>query len=269
MGCLYKAIGSFTFFHSSNSITQNNYHNLVDNFDQGLDELRKLAEAYYLAGPDSVRNSAEEFFSEMDDDGDGYISRNEFQEFMRQIGDTKMTSSPVFWQLSSRGDEKLDFMDIMTLYYVMKSGRPFCDGTHCGGDLMRGAYFACRQCFYSSKSFCLCPECFMNKKHTHDPSHQFLDNFTLLEVKRQEAVLREAEASNQQASSVNIGIYERQENDNEQIAGSSSSASNPALPPSSLALVPIARRNKWKVAFRAFNSAVNYGFLASEVCNIL
>ncbi|OMO49388.1 hypothetical protein CCACVL1_31036, partial [Corchorus capsularis] len=41
----------------------------------------------------------------MDENGDGYISRDEFVTFLRELGNTKLVNSTVFWQLDEMGIE--------------------------------------------------------------------------------------------------------------------------------------------------------------------
>ncbi|GKC17150.1 serine/threonine-protein phosphatase [Tanacetum coccineum] len=60
-------------------------------------------------------------------DGDGKIDQKEFLEFMWDEGCLQMKNPSFFKQLDLDGNGTLDFVDVMTLYYIVKSGRPFCD----------------------------------------------------------------------------------------------------------------------------------------------
>ncbi|KAF5950600.1 hypothetical protein HYC85_012593 [Camellia sinensis] len=80
-------------------------------------------------------------------------------------------------------------MEVMSLYYIIKSGRPFCEGCD---EFIPGMFFTCSECFENGTNnpFCVCPMCFENERFIH-PSHKsnlFLDNYTLLEAKRQSAM---------------------------------------------------------------------------------
>ncbi|OMO53828.1 hypothetical protein CCACVL1_28298 [Corchorus capsularis] len=241
-----------------------------------MDEVRKIAEAYYLAGPDEVRNAAHEFFDKMDEDKDEYISQEEFATFLEQLGDKKLETSPVFWLLDSMGDEKLNFMDIMALYYLIKSGRPFCNGANCG-ELITGVYFSCIECFYNSKGFCICTECF--KKKNHDQSHRFLDNFTLLECVRQTALEKPGSCQIQRQVSSRFMINNVPNNE-ENAASCSTLEPTRRRPSSALALNPESKKKKMEkiinkksaiIAFEVFDKLVSYGLMAAQLasCNIM
>ncbi|KAK1421184.1 hypothetical protein QVD17_23339 [Tagetes erecta] len=148
-----------------------------------MEELSKIAKAYYQASTDHLQQLARDFFSAMDHDGDGSIDLREFMEFMREEGYGQMTDTSIFKQLDLDGNGTLDFFEVMTLYYIIKSGRPFCD--HCKMFIM-ATYFTCVGCLESQngQSFYLCLECYIRQKcdHTHSDLSRFVDNFSLLEA---------------------------------------------------------------------------------------
>ncbi|KAI3520342.1 hypothetical protein L1887_09704 [Cichorium endivia] len=115
-----------------------------------MEELSKMAMAYYQASSDHLQELARNFFGTMDHDGDGKIDRREFLEFMR--------------------DE-------------VKSGRPFCD--HCK-KFIASTYLTCVGCLEDpiGGSFYLCLDCYIMQKcdHTHNGLCRFLDNYSLLEA---------------------------------------------------------------------------------------
>ncbi|XP_028108584.1 uncharacterized protein LOC114307375 [Camellia sinensis] len=108
---------------------------------------------------------------------------------MRDEGHHKMNNRHFFELLDREGNGSLKFMEVMSLYYIIKSGRPFCEGCD---EFIPGMFFTCSECFENGTNnpFCVCPMCFENERFIH-PSHKsnlFLDNYTLLEAKRQSAM---------------------------------------------------------------------------------
>lgn len=90
-----------------------------------------------------------------------------------------------FKALDHDGDGKLGFWDVMTIYYIIESGRPFCG---CCGDFIPDMYFSCVICFEDPDDpFDACHNCYqLNKwKHSHGGRRALLlDNYTLLRTKR-------------------------------------------------------------------------------------
>ncbi|XP_073149935.1 uncharacterized protein [Henckelia pumila] len=145
-------------------------------------ELRQIAKSYYLAGSQEVQRLAHEFFDSMDMDRDGGVDILEFLEFMKEEGYTRMQDPKFFRDLDVDSNGTLDFDEVMTAYYINKSGRPFCDKCK---NFIPGIYFSCVQCYRNPKdSFNLCSDCYRSRKcdHKHDGRAQFLDNFALLEA---------------------------------------------------------------------------------------
>ncbi|XP_057774765.1 uncharacterized protein LOC130993745 [Salvia miltiorrhiza] len=161
-----------------------------------MEELREIARAHYRAGSPQVQALAYEFYQSMDTDGDGRVDLSEFLAFMRQEGYSYMQNSNFFDELDLDGNGTLDFSEVMTLYYIIKSGRPFCD---CCGKFIPGIFFSCAECFKNPKtSFDLCRDCYHAARcdHHHGGRAQFLDNHTLLQAMRDPALA--------QASGVNF-----------------------------------------------------------------
>ncbi|KAL8241232.1 hypothetical protein R6Q59_014587 [Mikania micrantha] len=76
-----------------------------------MEELSKIAMAYYQASSDHLQKLAHDFFSAMDHDGDGKIDQREFLEFMREEGCGQMTDPFIFNQLDLDGNGTLDFVE--------------------------------------------------------------------------------------------------------------------------------------------------------------
>ncbi|KAL7220021.1 hypothetical protein ACSBR2_012978 [Camellia fascicularis] len=144
----------------------------------------EIAEIYFNTSPENFKQLAQQLFNSMDKDQDEKVSRTEFLNNMKDEGLLKAENpSEMFKALDVNGDGSLDLKEMMALYYVIKSGRPFCGGC---GKFIPGMFFTCLYCFDNEDDkFCICPKCFSNENynHKHMPDH-FLDNFALLEVKR-------------------------------------------------------------------------------------
>ncbi|KAK6914168.1 EF-hand domain [Dillenia turbinata] len=150
-----------------------------------MESLRKIATTYYNKGSEHVKQLVKEFFNSMDINGDGQISLHEFLSFMKEEGYSQMSNPFFFKVLDKDGNNILDFDEVLMLYYVMRSGRRFCEGCGC---FLDGMYLTCVSCFETdAHSFCICFDCYCDNKYIHKHSN-FLDNFALLEMKRQEAL---------------------------------------------------------------------------------
>ncbi|GJR48463.1 serine/threonine-protein phosphatase [Tanacetum coccineum] len=106
--------------------------------------------ASFQASSDDVQKLYRNFFRAMDNDGDGKIDKKEFLEFMQVQGYRRQaTNLYLFKQLDQDGNGTLDFKEVMTLYYIIKSGRPFCD---CCGEFIPSTYFTCVGCLEDDPS---------------------------------------------------------------------------------------------------------------------
>lgn len=149
-----------------------------------MDKIRRIARAHYNAGSERTKNLAHQFLDAMDEDGDDHVDIYEFMEFMKEEGHEGMDNPAFFDFLDRDGSGTLDFWEVMTLYYIMKSGRPFCRSCN---EFLTDVYFACVECYESPEgSYCLCLHCYsgFNWAHDHNRRPRFLDNYTLLEAKR-------------------------------------------------------------------------------------
>ncbi|XVE65807.1 hypothetical protein DITRI_Ditri08aG0029100 [Diplodiscus trichospermus] len=67
----------------------------------------------------------------MERDGDGRVSTQEYITKLQQLEVTTITNMDFFTELDKDEDGSLDFSDVITLFYIIESGRSaFCDG--CG-----------------------------------------------------------------------------------------------------------------------------------------
>ncbi|KAJ6900199.1 B3 domain-containing transcription factor VRN1-like [Populus alba x Populus x berolinensis] len=150
-----------------------------------MDELHKIAKTYYETANSDDKDLVHQVFKRMDMDGDGEISLQEFLAFVKSEGRIEMASPSFFKELNKNGTGRLDLMEAMTLWYIIESGRKFCDGC---GEFMKGFFLSCMECFdHEDRSFNLCCACFEQGRYVH--SHKkFLDNYVLLEIKRLDAL---------------------------------------------------------------------------------
>ncbi|KAL1561677.1 hypothetical protein AAHA92_04353 [Salvia divinorum] len=153
---------------------------------EAVEEVREIAKFYYDSATPQVQEQAKHFFNSMDLDGNGEINLVEFLSFMREEGYFKqMRNNSFFKMLDASGRGSLAFMDVITLYYIIKSGRPLCDSC---SQLIPGTFFSCAACFNRpGDSFNLCRSCHLKTKNYDDHKHDgraalFLDNFTLLQA---------------------------------------------------------------------------------------
>ncbi|XP_047951264.1 uncharacterized protein LOC125196697 [Salvia hispanica] len=145
-----------------------------------VEEVREIAKYYYESATPKVKEQAKHFFRSMDLDRNGRINLEEFLSFMRQEGYKQMRSNSFFNMLDTSGRGTLAFMDVITLYYIIKSGRPFCDSC---SHFIPGTFFSCVECFNQlGDSFIVCRPCHKSKSYDHNHHALFLDNFTLLQA---------------------------------------------------------------------------------------
>ncbi|KAE9452983.1 hypothetical protein C3L33_15113, partial [Rhododendron williamsianum] len=165
-------------------------------FQATMEDLVKTAKLYYEKSSLDIKAAAWNFFDSLDYNNDGKVSLQEFLGFMRDKGHAKMGSSQFFKELDNDNNGTLEFMEVMALYYIIKSGRPFCGGCD---EFIPGMYFTCSVCFDNGNDlFCVCSNCFQRDNYRHHYRHhghsQFLDNYALLEAKRMQGI---ATCSNQ------------------------------------------------------------------------
>ncbi|KAF3457815.1 hypothetical protein FNV43_RR02475 [Rhamnella rubrinervis] len=132
------------------------------------------------------RNPPDEFWKRVREE---YDSRSEEQfKAYHLIAATKdrfpgMANQQLFNKVKKKGRDGWDTKDVITLLYIIWSGRPVCDGC---GDLVTGVYFTCRTCFNCpGETFNVCPHCRQSGKFDHH-HNDFVDNFNLLHVKREQ-----------------------------------------------------------------------------------
>ncbi|XP_068331528.1 uncharacterized protein [Pyrus communis] len=156
-----------------------------------MEDLRQIAFAYFKDASKQIQQLVDEFFSEMDVDGNDRVSLQEFTEYMERDEDCKHLCNSLFFdELKKEGHEELDFMDVMTL-------QPFCNG-QCK-KIIKGVYFACVKCFddYATdaiNTFNVCTACYVDAKYVHGHD-KLLDSFLLLQSKKMTTL-------NQRAASV-------------------------------------------------------------------
>ncbi|RVW99451.1 hypothetical protein CK203_038426 [Vitis vinifera] len=206
-----------------------------------MEEIREAALAYYEAGTQEQRQLARAFFQTLDVDGDGIVSVQEFVDFLRGRG-YRLLDNPSFFQALDRdGNGCLDFYEVLTLYYIIKSGRPFCDGC---GVFLKGLFFTCLDCYESSHTtFNLCSACYRGKRFSHQHA-AILDNYTLLTHKRTMTMSGLGQPNMSQITSPGSSSLKRGKSSHEKV----------------------------KEAFEAFDTAVTigtYATYAANVCSIM
>ncbi|KAF5452622.1 hypothetical protein F2P56_027598 [Juglans regia] len=154
-----------------------------------INELRIAATASYNNAPRYLQNRAWDFFKQMDMNGDDRVSLDEYFTFFRACGYTWIDCN-LFWALDLDRDGRLDFYDVLALYYFMKT-RVRC---RCCWDWPRRMYFTCLECFDSGgNTYDLCPNCyareeltrFQHGRNVHGIDRNiFLDSYVLLRARR-------------------------------------------------------------------------------------
>ncbi|OMO95248.1 Calcium-binding EF-hand, partial [Corchorus capsularis] len=152
-----------------------------------MEEVRETAMTYYAKLPQSHKDEATNFFESLDSDGDGKINVEEFMAWVKKRGFKSITRSErLFKELDKDENGTLDFNEVVTLFYLNKSGRfVFCDGNGCGA-FLKGNYFTCVKCFKAGTSAAggscdLCCSCYRDNNFNHRDDHTtFVDNYALL-----------------------------------------------------------------------------------------
>lgn len=98
--------------------------------------IRQFVEDNYKAASRNVQNKAYQFFCAMDTDRNGTVDYSEFRRFFHSEGfrHHEERKRNLFMKLDKNGDHGLNFMEVMTFYYILKSGIPyyFCKNcNHC------------------------------------------------------------------------------------------------------------------------------------------
>jgi hypothetical protein len=84
------------------------------------------------------------------------------------------------WTVTA-GDNSLDFCEVLTLYYIMKTRGVCCQNC---GVWLSGLYFTCVSCFdIAPNTYDLCARCYVARRFCHHHT-SFLDNYVLLRSKR-------------------------------------------------------------------------------------
>ncbi|KAB1219353.1 hypothetical protein CJ030_MR3G001164 [Morella rubra] len=143
-----------------------------------MEELHMAATAYYHNASGELQELAQDFFHSMDLNGDRQITFDELAAFFRHWG--YHLSPNLFISLDRNRDGVLDFWEVLTLYYIMKT-RLHC--IQCRVCLM-GQYFTCVKCFDSGgDTYDLCARCYREQRYQHR-HHSFLDSYLLLRSMR-------------------------------------------------------------------------------------
>ena len=89
--------------------------------------------------------------------------------------------SPNFFRCLDRNqDDSLDFWEVLTLYYIMKTWGVWCKSC---GVCQLGLYFTCVACFdNASHTYDLYTDCYCQRRYSHH--HISLDSYVLLRSKR-------------------------------------------------------------------------------------
>ncbi|EEF34014.1 calcium ion binding protein, putative [Ricinus communis] len=95
-----------------------------------MEEISETAIAYYANLSSREKRLAKKFFQAMDTDGDGKISFEEYEQYIKTRKGFKTITSPDFFKkLDKDGNGTLSFDEFITLHYV-------CSRTQWGKDFM-------------------------------------------------------------------------------------------------------------------------------------
>ncbi|KAJ6422695.1 hypothetical protein OIU84_027628 [Salix udensis] len=153
-----------------------------------MEEIRRVAEAYYEHLPENDKKLLKNKFNSMDKNGDGRISRREYMKYFKKEKAKGLTPQSIFRALDKDENGSLDFEEAKVLFYIMQSGKAItCMACE---KFMAGAYFSCSQCFFdgAKSKFDICCDCYGGKKFTHHDGATFCDNYTLLSESRSPAI---------------------------------------------------------------------------------
>lgn len=169
--------------------------------EKEMEELQNIAMLHYNATTPDAKVKVKQFFYSMDRDADGKINERDFLSFMREQKLDHLRDGGFFEKIDMDGDGALCFEEVITLYYLIRSGRPHCDWCR---KFIPGVFFSCIRCFKSQSSFILCRTCYQSNDCDHASDHggatTFIDNYTLLDTLKQFPL-----HSNQQAEASSPG----------------------------------------------------------------
>ncbi|KAH6765310.1 hypothetical protein C2S51_016559 [Perilla frutescens var. frutescens] len=177
---LCHPITNFMHIHNLDPIMLKHHQEKTTQHTGEMEELRKIAIMIYKSASADVKASASDFFRRMDKDGDKRVDIGEFLSSMSQQGQGQLQTRRMFQELDRDGDGALDFTEVVTLYYIIKSCRPTCNWCK---EFIPGIFFSCLFCFKDGTSYDLCRSCYLadDANHSHNGATQFLDNFAFLQ----------------------------------------------------------------------------------------
>lgn len=147
-----------------------------------MEDLRQTAMAYYRMANDNIKFVVQDFYEAMHPNDNGGVGFMKFSEYMKTLRIENMSSMEFYDELKQPQNNELYLDDIITLFYIIHSQRPFCQG-QCK-KFVKGIYFTCVECFdvdhgQSGPPFSVCSQCFngQNFKHQHK---EFMDPSVLL-----------------------------------------------------------------------------------------
>ncbi|XP_035550964.1 uncharacterized protein LOC108985478 [Juglans regia] len=144
-----------------------------------MEEIREVANAYYVNLTEQQQEKAQDDFKKMKLERNTSMSLTDFLDFVLQENCPKTVACSLFKHLDVNGDGNLDFDEFITLFYLYQSKRLlYCRGCE---TFLNGLYFTCIKCFGSTgNSYDLCTFCYRNKNFKHHKDAVFLDNYALL-----------------------------------------------------------------------------------------
>lgn len=154
-----------------------------------MDEVRKVAKAYYNGAAGAEKELARKLFRSLDNNGDGKVS---LREYKKAVAHASFSNNDFFRELDANCDGTLDFDEVLALYYMDKVSVPRCRACK---SLLLDSYFSCLPC-QADVSYYLCCDCYGrgNFKHQHS-SNKFVDTRAMLKLLDQ--ILKQSQITNQ------------------------------------------------------------------------
>ncbi|KAL8027139.1 hypothetical protein ABFS82_14G072600 [Erythranthe guttata] len=143
--------------------------------DDNMDEIRKIAKAYYARATDEEIDRAKNYFRSMDVNCKGKVSFDEYKTMVSQ----RYANDKMFNSFDRNGDGSLDFEEVLVLHFVHNIYEMrWCSA--CAGSLP-GLHFSCLTCEKNEpNTFDLCCICYGEGKFDHHhPTSDFLDNHSM------------------------------------------------------------------------------------------